>query len=271
MTGELAAEGRDLIGVDLERPSPARLYDYWLGGSLNTAADREAARKVTAAMPEMVQLIRANRSFLRRVVRHLVVERGITQFLDLGSGIPTVGNVHEIAQGVNPEAKVVYVDLDPVAVTHARYVLAGNRNADAIRADLTDPAVVLSSPVVGELIDFAKPVAVLLVAVLHFVPDERDPAGIVRGYVEHMAPGSYLAISHAANPPDAPMPGRAAALDDYTSATAVPVTLRNRQQVADLFAATELLPPGIVTLDDWLPDSPCATASPDYCGLGMTR
>lgn len=193
--------------VDWRKPSPARVYDAQLGGAHNFEVDREVARQVAKVMPELPALLRANRSFLRRSVRFLI-EAGVTQFLDLGSGIPTVGNVHEVAQAIDPACRVAYVDIDRVAVAHGRRLLAGNPNAVARRGDLRLPETVLADPAVRATLDFGRPVAMLMVAVLHFVADADRPAEIVRRLLAEAVPGSYLVLSHGTHMPSAAGPAR---------------------------------------------------------------
>lgn len=244
-----------LTEADIERPSVARIYDYWLGGSNNFDADRRVAERAATAMPTLRAAIWANRAFLRRVVHRLATEHGITQFLDLGSGVPTVGNVHEIAQSANPDARVVYVDIDPVAVAHGQRLLADNPKAAVIIADLRHPHSVLEHPQTGALLDLRKPVAVLMIAVLHFVPDDEQSQRIVHGYRDAIIPGSYLALSHAA--PDLAHPTEQAdMLDDYTRAVNVPFVNRTREQVAAwVHDGFTVEPPGIVPVNKWHPDS----------------
>ena len=240
--------------IDIERPSPARIYDYHLGGAHNFAVDRQAAEQIAAIMPELPLIMRANRAFLFRAVRFLI-DAGIRQFLDLGSGIPTVGNVHEIAQKAVPGARVVYVDMDPVAVAHSQALLAGNDNAAAVQADLRDVPLVLAAPQVRRLIDFSQPVGVLMVAVLHFVPDRDDPHGIVARYRDAVAPGSHLVISHAAASEDEQAPAGADAATAVYSRSVTEATLRTRAQVTGLFAGFELIEPGVVYVTQWHTDA----------------
>ncbi|NUR30015.1 MAG: hypothetical protein HOV83_29895 [Catenulispora sp.] len=239
-------------GLDLDRPSVARVYDYYLGGSHNFAVDREFAEKVIAQMPNVPELTRQNRGFLRRAVRDLT-RAGVEQFVDLGSGIPTVGNVHDVAQEINPETRVAYVDWDPVAVAHGQAILEDNPRTTVIGADLREPAAVFADPRVRALIDPAKPTAVLLIAVLHFVPDEEKPAELVAGIAELLAPGSYLAISHASPEKEESILDRAATL--YRQ-TASPVTTRSPAEITALFGGLELLDPGVVRTPWWRPDFP---------------
>ena len=246
--------------IDIERPSPARIYDYHLGGSHNFAADRQAARQIAEMMPELPLIMRANRAFLFRAVRFLI-DAGIRQFLDLGSGIPTVGNVHEIAQQADLGVRVVYVDVDPVAAAHSQTLLAGNDQAAAIQADLRDVPRVLAAPAVRRLIDFTQPVGVLMVAVLHFVPDRDDPAGTVARYRDAVAPGSYLVLSHAAASEDDQSPAGADEATAAYSRRVTEATLRTRTQVTDLFTGFDLIDPGVVYVTDWHPDTPVHTTT----------
>jgi S-adenosyl methyltransferase len=232
--------------VDLETPSAARMYDYYLGGSHNFAADRQLAERVMQVWPDLGEICRANRGFLRRSVSLLAAE-GITQFLDLGSGIPTLGNVHEVA----PEAVTVYADADPVAVAHGQRLLADAPHALMVHADLREPDDVLRHPDVRARIDLKRPVAILLNAVLHFVPDEDHPGEIVAAYRDACAPGSYLAVSHATG--DYKPERTDGTLEAYERAD-FSFTFRSRAEVTDLFDGYELLPPGLVDLIQWRPD-----------------
>jgi S-adenosyl methyltransferase len=238
--------------VDLEHPSIARVYDYYLGGSHNFAVDRRMARRAIELWPELPMIMQANRAFLRRSVRYLV-RAGITQFLDIGSGIPTEGNVHEVAQAASPGVRVVYVDIDPVAVAHSRDILAGNPCADVIQADLRDVAAVFDDPRAKRLLDLTQPIGVLMVAMLHFIPDEAEPANIVAQYRKIIAPGSYLAVSHGTH---AGRPDLVEPLTELYRRTATQLTSRSAQEIEALFAGFELVPPGVVFLPLWRPDSP---------------
>lgn len=240
--------------VDLTKANPARMYDYYLGGAHNFAVDREAADKVLAVLPETRTFARDNRAFLRRVVRYLVEEAGITQFLDLGSGIPTVGNVHEIAQGINPDCRVVYVDHESVAVAQSRRLLADNKNAAIIHADVRNSAYILGHKETRRLLDFDRPLGLLMLQVLPFIPDKDDPAGIVATYRGRCAPGSYLALAHSLTPEY--WPGAVdTAIELYTNSTH-PLCLRTPDQVKALFAGYDLIAPGVVFTSAWRPDQP---------------
>ncbi len=236
--------------IDISVPSAARMYDYYLGGAHNFAADRELAEKALEAVPEGRDLARANRAFLQRAVRHLT-RAGIRQFLDIGSGIPTVGNVHEVAQRIAPDSRVLYVDIDPVAVSHGRALLSGEPNADAIRGDLRQPAQILADPRLREMIDLDQPVAVLLLAVLHFVSDADRPDAIIAELREAVAPGSYLVVSHGTDD------GRSTEeLEHVYRRTVTPLAMRDRAGVRALFTGFELLEPGVVWAPEWHPDDP---------------
>lgn len=240
--------------IDLSRPSIARVYDYWLGGAHNFAIDRAVGDKVLADVPVLKSIILNHRAFLRRAVRHMLA-RGIRQFLDLGSGIPTVGNVHEIAQAADPAARVVYVDVDPVAVAHSRAILTGNELVDVLQTDVRDAPRVLKSPEVRGLLDFDRPIGVLMVALLHFVPDSKDPNGLVADYRDALPPGSYLAISHAGYEEGEWNPAWDDAKTTYNRGVSE-MRYRKKHEVEDLFAGFDLVEPGVARLPLWHPESP---------------
>ncbi len=255
--------------IDPNVPSSARMYDYVLGGFANFEVDRKLAEWVMATMPEVVQGARRNRAFLRRLVTFLVEEAGIDQFLDLGSGVPTVGNVHEIAQRLRPDARVAYVDIDPVAVAASRDLLADNPIATAVRADLTDVEAILADPEIVALLDLTRPVAVLMVSVLHFVPESADPDGVIARLRAAMAPGSYLAISHFSHGSREGDADRIVAMSRQTPTTTTP---RTRDRIEALFRGFTLLPPGVVDVSRWRPDDD--ETDPDefsgwYGGVGV--
>ncbi|QFZ17152.1 SAM-dependent methyltransferase [Saccharothrix syringae] len=235
--------------IDLTRPSAARVYDYYLGGAHNFAVDREMAEQAIRMWPEVPMIMRANRAFLRRAVRFCVA-RGVTQFLDLGSGIPTVGNVHEVARAADPGARVVYVDNDPVAVTYSRTILDGDRQTAVVQEDLRHPAEVLAAQ---QLLDLSRPVAVMMVAVLHFVAD--GAADVVAAYRDAVPPGSFLVVSHATGDGQAPRDADAHT-DLYRQRTTTPMTMRSKAEVEALFAGFELVEPGVVHLPLWRPETP---------------
>ncbi|RZT86897.1 S-adenosyl methyltransferase [Pseudonocardia sediminis] len=252
--------------VDMARPSVARVYDYYLGGSHNFDSDRRFAGRVLEVLPEMAAIAQQNRAFLRRAVRHLC-EQGIDQFLDLGSGIPTAGNVHEIAAGVSPGARVLYVDHDPVAVMHSRALLDDVEGAEVMAGDLTDPRGVLGSPAVAEHLDLSKPVAVLLVSVLHFVDDDRRPAEVVSTYMGATAPGSHLVLSHASIAGNDGAADAEAVYNQQRSPN--PMRMRSQDEVTALFGDLTLVDPGVVRIPSWRPDSPAGpgAAAESYPGL----
>lgn len=256
--------------VDVERANVARIYDALLGGSHNFAVDRDVASALTSIEPAARDAARANRAFLGRAVRFLV-DAGIRQFLDIGSGVPTSGNVHEIAQEAAPESRVVYVDVDPVAIAHSRSILAGNDRAAIVQGDLREPEVILGHPDVRRLIDFDQPVAVLLVAVLHFITDEEDPGESIERLRAAMAPGSYLTVSHGT------LDGRSTqvveAVKKLYSRASAPGRSRDHASVAAFFDGFELVDPGLVYLPLWRPgddDVPFAdpAQSCGYAGVG---
>jgi S-adenosyl methyltransferase len=239
--------------IDTTKANIARVYDYWLGGSHNFRADQDVARAMIAVDPNIRAMMRANRAFLGRVVRYLIREAGIRQFLDIGSGIPTEQNVHEVAQAAASGSRVVYVDNDEVAVAHSRLMLEDNPDATVIQADLREPAKILADPETQLLIDFTQPVALLLLAVLHFVPDEADPAQIMATLRDAVPPGSYLVICHACRDVRPDTADNATAV--YTSRVAT-LRVRTRDEIAALFDGFTLVEPGLVWIPEWRPDSP---------------
>jgi hypothetical protein len=246
-------------GVDTGKASIARVYDYILGGTHNVPADREAARALIAVQPDVPGIARANREFLARAVRFLAAA-GIRQFLDIGSGIPTRGNVHEIAQQAAPGSRVAYVDIDPVAVAHSRSILAGQPGAGVVQADLRQPEAILASADVRRLIDFGRPVGLLLGSVLHFLPDAEEPWRLVGTLRDALAPGSYLVISHATSEglPDA---DQAAIAEAYQTRVETEGGLRSRAGVGRFFDGFRLVDPGLVLITEWRPDAPAAGAA----------
>lgn len=252
-------ESRVPVGIDVSKPHAARVYDYLLGGKDNYVADRALVGKATSVIPEIPLVARENRAFLGRAVRFLA-EAGIRQFLDIGTGLPTQGNVHEVAHEVAPDARVVYVDYDPIAVAHSRELLSGIDNAIAIQADVREPDGIIGDPRVGKLIDFDQPMAVLLVGLLFLVDDDDDPEAIVARFRAAMTSGSYLAISHITG--------------EYKGSEAVaqwvglfeqmaePMVPRTREQIERYFDGMELVDPGLVKAWEWRPDEPSVMQSP---------
>ncbi|AZS89268.1 hypothetical protein ELQ87_37250 [Streptomyces griseoviridis] len=234
------------------RASVARMYDAMLGGQHNFAIDREAVAAFTAIDPQVRTLARANRAFLRRAVRFLV-DSGVRQFIDLGSGIPTQGNVHEVAQALDPRCRVLYVDNDPVAVAHSASLLADNPDADVLDADIRSPADILAAPRLRRLIDLDQPVAVLMITILHFVTEAEDPAGVVAAFRDALPAEGWLALSHAT---DEDRPDTAAAVGQlYRAKATSPVTARSRERILGLFDGFDLTEPGLVHVPLWRPDA----------------
>jgi hypothetical protein len=236
--------------LDVDRPNAARIYDYFLGGSHNLAADREVARQIIDMVPDVPLIAQANRAFLRRAVRYCV-DAGIRQFLDLGSGIPTVGNVHEVAQQADPECRVAYVDMEPVAVAHSRVILDGNDRVAVLQADVREPDRILGDPRLQALLDLSRPVAVLMVSLLAFIPDADEPVKLVARYRDAVVPGSYLAISHGsaeARPDDVEK------VHQHYRKTATPPIVRTRPEVERFFDGFDLVDPGLVFVQEWRPD-----------------
>jgi len=247
-------------GTDPDTPNAARVYDYYLGGSHNFEVDRRMARKAMELWPDLPLIMRANRAFLRRGVQY-VAEQGVSRFLDIGSGIPTFGAVHEIAREIEPQARVVYVDRDPVAAAHGRLLLADDPLSQVVEADLRDPARLLAEPAVEELLRPGEPVALLLVAVLHFITDDEDPDGLVRQLREALPPGSYLVLSHASLEG---RPDQAGPHQDLYRSTPTPLTMRNRERITAFFDGFDLVEPGVVYLSEWHPETPSSVgAHPD--------
>jgi hypothetical protein len=238
-------------GIDVTVPSVARMYDYLLGGKDNFAADREAAAKLVSLVPDAQKVARDNRDFMVRAVR-VLAEAGVSQFIDLGTGIPTSPNVHEIARKVTPGARVIYVDHDPVVLAHSRALLATDDGVIAVKADFRDSAEVLADPGVIRLIDFSQPVAVLLLSVLHFIGDDEDPGGIVAGFRERLGPGSYLVISAITS--EHMREKIAEGARDLYRAARTPAVARSREQIQEYFTGFEMQPPGLVNTADWRPD-----------------
>ena len=266
--GERGDRAHDQPQIDTSVPHIARVYDYWLGGKDNFAVDRELAERFIRADPMAVAGVRSNRAFLGRAVHYLATEAGIRQFLDIGTGIPSANNTHEVAQRAAPSARVVYVDNDPLVLVHARALLTSHPDGatDYLEADLRDTAAILAEA--QRTLDFTKPVAVLLVGVLHCIPDADDPAGIVRTLVAAVPPGSYLAISHPASDIHAEAMAQGAAM--MNRAMAGTITFRAREQVARFFDGLELVEPGLVPTTQWRP-VPGADTTPLPGWVGVAR
>jgi hypothetical protein len=249
MIGSMA----ESAGIDTTVPHPARVYDCWLGGENNYEADRRAAAEAIAIFPKTVESARSCRAFLSRVVTYLSAEAGIRQFLDLGSGLPSSRNVHEVAQSLAPASRVVYVDNDPIVQLHAQALLASSAEGATsyLQADIRNPDLILAKA--AETLDFGQPVAVLLLSVLHLVTDAQDPAGIVATLMDAACPGSYLAIGHHTADFYPELREFARRLSELSPG--IPATLRDRQQVTALLAGLDLVPPGVVQISQWRPES----------------
>lgn len=270
---ETAAPGLVAAGgsrFDPDVPHAARVYNFWLGGKDHFLADRKAAREVMRARPQVVEGARANRSFLARVVRYLAAEVGIRQFLDIGTGLPAPDSTHEVAQSVARDCRIVYADNDSLVLAHARALLTGTREGACsyVDADVRDTSTILAQA--AQTLDFTQPVAVLLLAILHLIPEADSPAAIVARLAEGLAPGSYVAISHmtADFAPDAVT----AAADAYNALAPIAITARSHTEVTALFGRLPLVAPGVVPITEWRPDRPCQLAQPAdlYAGLART-
>ncbi len=274
MTGEAGGSSQQVPArktvpeLDTRHAHSARVYNYWLGGQDNFAADREAAEQAIAANPGIVTDVRANRAFLVRVVRYLAAECGLRQFLDIGSGLPTQSNTHQVAQAVAPDARIVYVDNDPIVLSHARTLLSSTPAGacDYVEADLRDPAAILRAA--SATLDFGEPVALMLLIILHLIPDSDDPYGIVARLAGAMPSGSYLVLGHPASDI------RAAEMAEMTKRvnqrmSGPAATMRDRAAITRFFGGLELLEPGVVQPQQWRPEPgdpgpPQVTA---WCGV----
>jgi len=243
-------------GIDGKTAHIARIYDYWLGGKDNFAADRAAAEQVMKATPTIKPGVTNNRAFLGRAVRHMVAQ-GITQFVDIGTGIPTADNTHLVAQSLDPASRVVYIDNDPIVLIHARALLTGvSAPTSFVDADVRDTAAILAEA--DRLLDLSRPVGLLMIALLHCVPDADDPAGLVRTLMDALPAGSHLAITQ---PAIDQLPDKMAEAEETLTRTmGYKVTFRTRAGVAGLFGDLELLDPGVVAIQDWRPDAPADPA-----------
>jgi len=247
-----AAEADQPAPIDTTVAHPARVYDYWLGGKDNFAADREAAERVLAVTPGLRFRVQANRAFLARVVRYLAAEAGIRQFLDIGTGIPSANNTHEVAQAVAPDSRIVYVDNDPIVLIHAKALLASGPEGATqyIDGDIRDPAAILQAA--ARTLDFTRPTALMLLGILHLIQDSEDPYRIVAELVDALPSGSYLAISHPAS--DIHVAAQAEAQKRYNERVSTPQTMRNRAEVTRFFDGLDLVRPGVVYVHAWRPD-----------------
>jgi hypothetical protein len=259
---------RQTVDLQTDRPHPARVYDYLLGGKDNYAADREAAEAGLRANPNSRIPPRENRAFLRRAVRYLAGEAGISQFLDIGTGIPTSPNVHEVAQEIQPRARIVYVDNDPIVLAQARALLTTGPAGETayIDADLRDIDAILGSASLRRTLDLSQPVGLLLIAVMHFIPDDDDPWGLVARLLGELAPGSFLALSHLTGDFDpAAWEGVVAVL----RRSGVTMRVRAKPDVERFFAGLELIEPGVVSLPRWRPDPRHVGRAPDDAAVSV--
>jgi hypothetical protein len=253
------------LGIDVNVPNAARMYDYYLGGDNNFPADRETAEKVLRTAPWIRATALENRAMMGRAVRVLAAEYGLRQFIDVGAGLPTRGNVHEVAGKVADDARVVYVDNDPIVLGHNRALLSRVPNATTVRADLRHPEGILGHPEVQATIDWQQPVVLLLVAVMHFVTDDDDPLGIIGQFRARMAPGSHIVITHLHHPDGDPE-----AMDRMTSIyrnANVPLLFRSAEEIQRLFTGFDLLDPGLIQVQRWRPDA-VPDAGEEIWGLG---
>ena len=250
-------QARAAISIDASTPNVARIYDYLLGGKDNFRADREAARRLLEAIPDAGAIARDNRSFLARVVRYLVTEGGIRQFLDLGCGLPTQANVHQLAQGVVPGVCVVYADNDPMVASHGEALLASGDQVAMVLSDLRQPTTILTHPQVSGLLDLSQPVAVLCTSTLHFIADEAEPGMILAAYRDRLASGSYLAISHAIQTEELAKERREA--ESVYSQASSQLHVRPLADVLRFFDGFELVPPGLTDVERWRQDGAAPT------------
>ena len=259
--------GQKLPHVDASVAHSARVYNYWLGGKDNFAADREAAERALAVLPGLRFAVRANRAFLARSVRFLARDAGIRQFLDIGTGIPTANNTHEVAQSVAPESRIVYVDNDPVVLSHARALLTSAPEGACayLEADLRDPDTILAGA--AQALDFSQPIALMLIGILHLIDDEDDPAALVSRLMAELPSGSYLTISHPAS--DIKVEETKTVKRELDQCMVQRSNYRTREQVTAMFAGLELVDPGITTVAKWRPDSAVQASSPSYAWAGV--
>jgi hypothetical protein len=261
--------GRDIAGINPNVPHPARVYDYFLGGKDNYEADRVAAEAGIKAFPKTAESARAARAFLRRVVRFLAAEAGIRQFLDIGTGLPSGENVHQVAQSVAPDARIVYADNDPIVLAHAHALLKGNPDGvvDYLDADVRQPEPILRRA--AQTLDFTKPIGLLLLGILHNVGDQYDPNGIVRTLVQALPAGSYLAICHLTADIYPELADFAKALNERQ--LDAPLVLRDHAQVTSFFDGLDLVEPGVVQLSKWHPQSEAESAAAAALWGGVAR
>jgi SAM-dependent methyltransferase len=269
LSAPLPDQGGQLSEIDTSVPHIARVYDYWLGGKDNFASDRAAAEAAMREDPNVVEGVRGNRAFLARAVRYLAGQAGVRQFLDIGTGIPAADNTHEVAQDVAPTCRVVYVDNDPIVLSHARALLTSEPGGATayLDQDLRNVAEIIRAA--AGTLDFSEPVAVMLIGILHCIPDEDDPAGVIRQLMDAVPPGSYLAISHPATDINSPGVGRLASR--LNELMPVKLRFRARAEVARFFDGLELVEPGLVRAPEWRPDSDADLDNPAAVWAGVAR
>jgi S-adenosyl methyltransferase len=248
-------DGREPPNIDTSVAHVARVYDYWLGGKDHFAADREAGDEAIRAYPDMRSSVRANRAFLRRTVRYLTAEAGIRQFLDIGTGLPSANNTHDVAQAIAPESRIVYVDSDPIVLAHARALLTSSAEGATgyLDADARDTGKILTEA--AQLLDFREPVGVMLVAVLQFIGDDNDPHQLVARLMAAVPPGSYLVITHVPSDMQRQAAGLTEAVSRLSQLMTQRVNPRSQAQVAEFFDGLDLIEPGVVPIQQWRPDS----------------
>ncbi|MFJ2781912.1 SAM-dependent methyltransferase [Kitasatospora sp. NPDC087315] len=277
-TGSTAQPPKDdhwpAVDLRMDVPHSARVYDYLIGGKTNFEADRVAAHASVQAWPALPVSMRTTRTFMQRVVRHLTEQHGIRQFLDIGTGIPTSPNVHEIAQGIAPESRVAYVDNDPIVLTHARALMSSNPQGRTcyIDADLRDVDSIIGSPRLREVLDLTQPVALSLIAIVHFVLDEDDPQGIVRRFMDQLAPGSVLALTVFTGDTD---PVGVGGVGREYNARGIPLQIRDKKEALAFFDGYDLLDPGVTLVHHWRPDQDAAPVRDQdiamYGGVAVKR
>lgn len=271
--GQLVGDGDDPPLIDTSVANPARVWNYWLGGKDNFAADREAAERVLEVLPSMPLLARLARRQLIDAVQQLTDNYGIRQFLDIGAGLPTADNVHEVAQRAAPASRVVYVDKDPVVIRHAQALLTSSAEGrtDYVQSDLRDVSTILAGA--ARTLDFTRPIAILLIGVLHFIPDADDPYGIVAQLMDAVPSGSFLVIGHGAS--DIHPEAAAEMMRRYNDMASAPIMLRSREQVSRFFDRLDMIGPGLVPLSEWRQsdqvDAGVASGLLGYCGIGRKR
>ena len=267
-------EDHPSVDLRMDVPHSARVYDYLIGGKTNFEADRVAARASVEAWPALPISMRTTRVFMQRMVRRLAEEYGVRQFLDIGTGIPTSPNVHEVAQAVAPEARVAYVDNDPIVLTHARALMSSTPEGRTcyIDADFRDPDSIIENPRLRDVLDFTKPVALSLIAIVHFVLDEDDPQGIVRRFMDALAPGSFLALTVFTGDTD---PVGVGGVSREYNARGIPLQVRDKAETEAFFKGYELLDPGVTLVHHWRPDPDAAPIRDQdiamYAGVAVKR